>query len=264
MTLRNLYIGPKSRYLKSGTFDGFQYLTKDMEIVQVTSRGKKIIFILKRSDGVTVYLVSFLGMEGHWVYTPENHTSIILEIANIRKVGGRTIVSGNRYVYMDDTIHYGSIQAIVTEAEFKHVFKAVGPDFLRNTITIQDYTTVIRKPRLRNKDLASFLLDQSKFSGVGNYLRAEIMFEAKVAPQRLLGTLTDQEITLLHYYTIKIIRDSTEKGGLTIATYKAPNGNTGTYNHKVYSKDRDPAGNPVLKYKDKANRMVHWVPNIQV
>lgn len=263
-TLLNLYIAPQSRYAKTGTFAGMHYLTQNMEIMCISSRGKKMIIALKRSDGVIIYLVSFFGMEGRWLYKPENHVSIILEVATIRKLRNHTIISDRRTISYCDARRFGILEAVATQAEYDHVFKEVGPDLLYDQISVQDYAASIRGPRLAKKEICTWMLNQKYFSGVGNYLRAEILYESKVAPQRHLDTLTDQEIILLHANTIRIIRESFEKGGLTIATYRAPDGGIGTYNHKVYSKDRDPIGNPIVQYKCPEKRTVWWVPNIQV
>ena len=43
------------------------------------------------------------------------------------------------------------------------------------------------------KILKTFLLDQKKFSGVGNYIASEICARAKLLPTRIVGTLTKKD-----------------------------------------------------------------------
>ena len=43
------------------------------------------------------------------------------------------------------------------------------------------------------KILKAFLLDQKKFSGVGNYIASEICARAKLKPTRMVGTLTKKD-----------------------------------------------------------------------
>ena len=62
--------------------------------------------------------------------------------------------------------------------------------------------------RTPNKMIGILLLDQSFISGIGNYLRSEILYEANLSPKLLLKDFTKQQIKDLHKYCCKIPKDS--------------------------------------------------------
>ena len=51
----------------------------------------------------------------------------------------------------------------------------------------------MEQPRFRAKRLYALLLDQHFIAGLGNYLRSEILFDARLHPERKLSDLTNRE-----------------------------------------------------------------------
>jgi formamidopyrimidine-DNA glycosylase len=86
----------------------------------------------------------------------------------------------------------------------------LGPEILE--VKEQEFTEAIRsaKPRLK---LKSYLLDQSNFSGIGNAYIHDILFMARLHPERKLGTLTHEEIASLFQAIKGGLLPSAEKGG---------------------------------------------------
>lgn len=71
----------------------------------------------------------------------------------------------------------------------------LGPDAL--SLTKRDFQRVFDGVRGEGPALKAFLLDQSKFAGVGNLLGDEMMFRAGIHPQRGAGTLSSLERSTL-------------------------------------------------------------------
>lgn len=292
-------VNDKSRYFKSGGFPGQSLLSIPHEVVSIQSRGKKIIFTLKapfsskngnedkkNETKEYAYMISSLGMEGHWQYKEGKHSGIRFDIgiiqenknsnsssssSSVSNSSASTISSGKsssykteHYLYYDDSRHFGSLEVVKTPEEVKKLLKDVGPDLLQDYITIEQYYGVLTRPRLSSKTVMAFLLEQKYFSGVGNYLRSEILYACKLSPKRTLGSLKPEDIGNLYRNTLSILGESLRCGGLTIATYWDPEGRVGTFKVKVYGKDKDPHGNTVEQLKDEHGRTVHWVPQIQV
>ena len=260
-------ITEKSRYSKNGLslFDRLKY---PLEINQIVSRGKRIIFHCHHLDLLTqactpFWLVSFLGMEGRWQFVRGSHSGIEVQIGHT--IYTRPILRVRETtVYFNDTRHFGALIICTSEAELQASFSRIGPDLLADTITLEQYRVVARQKGLVNKEVAWFLMEQKYFSGVGNYLKAEILYASRLHPGRIMNTLTDTDLEKLYTSTLSIIHDSYRNGGLTIATYSDANGVIGKYQRKIYNKTVDPLGNPIIRQEFSDKRTTHWVPMLQV
>jgi DNA-formamidopyrimidine glycosylase len=231
-----------------GFSSDFKYFPCKLQ--SVSSKGKKIIFVFDK-----FLLGTTLGMEGHWGYSILNefrHTKLYLEFGDIK-------------LYYDDTRCFGTNVFIHTQEELNDFLKDVGIDLLRerHLVTQEKWNSEIKNPRIRNKSICDFLLEQKKFAGIGNYLRAEILYDAKINPFRTLENLSDSELVILRNSTFKIIDEAFRGKGLTIASYSTPNGAIGVFECKVYGKSEDPFGNPIMKSKTKGDRMIHYCPGVQ-
>lgn len=257
----------KSRYFKTGILQSEQ-LKYPLDIIQITSRGKRIIFHCRHLDHVTqvctpFWLVSFLGMEGRWQFVPGSHSGVEVTIGH--SIYTKPILRVREtIVYFNDTRHFGALIICTTLAELQTTFSRIGPDLLSDTITLENYVTVARQKGLSNKEVAWFLMEQKYFSGVGNYLKAEILYQSRIHPGRTMSTLNDRDLERLYNNTLSIIHDSYKNGGLTIATYADANGVTGKYERKIYNKQVDPLGNPIIRQEFSDKRTTHWVPGLQV
>ena len=107
-------------------------------------------------------------------------------------------------------------------------------------------------------------MEQKYFSGIGNYLRAEIMYRNKINPRKTLCSFTDSDIINLYNMIIKQMLIAYGSRGLTIKSYWDPEGNTGKCPLQVYNRKLDPFNNPIETFKDKSKRTVHWVPIVQI
>jgi len=59
----------------------------------------------------------------------------------------------------------------------------------------------------------SFLLDQKNVAGIGNVYIQDILFRAKLHPNRKISTLSEKEITLLHKTIREVLNNSIKLGG---------------------------------------------------
>jgi endonuclease-8 len=58
----------------------------------------------------------------------------------------------------------------------------LGPDPLNQAVSIGDLMAIFADRRFAGRALGGLLLDQGFVAGVGNYLRSEILYEARLAP----------------------------------------------------------------------------------
>jgi formamidopyrimidine-DNA glycosylase len=63
------------------------------------------------------------------------------------------------------------------------------------------------------RQIKPLLMDQKKIAGVGNIYADEILFEAKVRPDRRASTLGEEEIKRIHRETRRVLRRAIRTGG---------------------------------------------------
>ncbi len=62
--------------------------------------------------------------------------------------------------------------------------------------------------------LKARLLDQSRIAGIGNLLADEVLWQARISPQRRTGDLEAEELDELRRVLRRAIRDATRHGGV--------------------------------------------------
>lgn len=118
--------------------------------------------------------------------------------------------------------------------------------------------------------LSGLLLDQAFAAGLGNYLRSEILFHARIDPRRKLGDLAPSERRRLARSTVTIVRRSLETGGATnapsdVKRLKAAGHPRRVWRHYVFgqrSASCPRCGGSVRK-DELAGRRLYWCPECQ-
>lgn len=137
----------------------------------------------------------------------------------------------------------------------------LGPDILEIELTSHEWACIFAKNR--GKALHTLLLEQKIISGIGNYLKSDICYEARVLPSRKVSSLTEWEVEALRVAAHKIIRESYAYGGLTIKSYWSPDGSAGKYPARVYNRSVDNYGQRIV-YEKMGGRGTYYVPGYQV
>ena len=109
------------------------------------------------------------------------------------------------------------------------------------------------------------MMEQKYMSGIGNWLRAEILYKSRISPFRKLSELSDVDIQNLFRDSKHTIMDGFSLNGLTIQDYKDLNGNIGKYECLCYGRNTDNFGNKINNQtQDRTDRRYHWVPELQI
>ena len=107
------------------------------------------------------------------------------------------------------------IDVMDSESLHEHPYlRKLGPDLLKGV----DPETIAERSlfdQFRRKSFASLLLDQGFLSGVGNYLRTEILFDAQIHPKMRPMDLSDETIENFSKSALTITGRSYVSGGLT-------------------------------------------------
>jgi formamidopyrimidine-DNA glycosylase len=140
----------------------------------------------------------------------------------------------------------------------------LGPEPLE--VGLPDFASTLKTRRGRIKSL---LLDQTRIAGIGNIYADEMLFDARIHPERSASSLRADAVSRLLLSMKKILSLAIEAGGSTLADegYRDADGNAGDFQfaHKVYDREGEPClvcGTPI-KMKRIGGRSSHFCPKCQ-
>ena len=260
----------KSRYRDGLNFYDTLIPYLPIRVDKMTCKGKQIFFHLVRNYTVydescecKFYINITLGMEGRFIWEKDVHSNLWFELGDTNEKDKIRINILDSVLYFDDSRHFGNVN-IMNENGYEEKLSSIGPDLLTDDISNKEWLSKARNGRIKKKQICDYLMEQKYFSGIGNYLKAEILYAAKIKPDRTMGELSDDELLTILECSKNKIRESYQSNGLTIRSYIAPDGSKGNFERVVYGKERDPYGNEVVRNVFKDGRTTHWVPEIQI
>ena len=141
----------------------------------------------------------------------------------------------------------------------------VGPEPLAKDFTAQEFMQ--RFTRRAKTTIKAAILDQSVVAGVGNIYADESLWGAKIHPQRLVGSITEQEFVLLYHELREVMNLAVEKGGSSNHTYVNAEGKKGSYMDfaRVFRREGLPCPrcNTIIEKLRVAGRGTHICPHCQ-
>lgn len=197
------------------------------------------------------------GMSGQW--TAMKNDSHVAAIVWCDSQDGSGLFS----LKFRDPRHFGTIKFVNSPVQHTKKLASLGPDILNDPPTLDVF--VARFLKKNDRRIAEAMMDQSCVSGIGNYLRAEILYDAMVDPWRCVSDISSSEYKRLYDSTLCITKSAYESQGASIKTYRDVNNEKGSaqFIFKVYGKSVDPLGNKVCRREDVNGRMMHWCPEVQ-
>lgn len=142
-------------------------------------------------------------------------------------------------------------------SEITKTIDALGPDILTDEFSLDIWKRLLDTHKCKN--ITSFLTNQNIISGIGDYIKAEALYYAKISPLRKTGSLSETEQARL-FEGIRIIpRISYNKGGFGVNYYTSSDGLNGDYgkDFKIYGKPN------ADKIKTKDGHITYWDSNVQ-
>ena len=235
------------RYLKK-PIDGIEHIQSGVpiKVIGAGCHGKFLYWILEGDLSIW----NTLGLTGEWSNQKKKHSRVRIKI-------------DEKDIYYNDTRNFGTLKVVKGKKPLIQKLQSLGPDLLAEECTSEKF---IEQLRIKNsKTIVEALMDQSVVAGVGNYIKADSLWLAKISPHREVSSLSDSELSNLNKSIRKIMTTSFEMGGATIYTYKNFDGTTGEYGSRflVYNRKVDPDGNLIIKETTKDKRTTHWSPDVQ-
>jgi len=162
--------------------------------------------------------------------------------------------------------------AVLTPAdEAAHPFLCrLGPDVLDPSIGWRDLARRLTDQRFRNRALAILYLDQRFIAGIGNYLRSEILFAARLPVSVKPSQLAVRQRNQLARATLEIAQRSYATAGITlperqVRQLRALGLRRREYRFAVFGRAGDPClvcGTPVERHT-AASRRIYYCPVCQ-
>lgn len=198
-------------------------------IKQVKPRGKAMT--LAFSNGFS--LVTHNQLYGEWVVrktAPPSHRKALRVLIETAR--------GVAMLYSATDIHW--LPAHEVDAH-PYIMK-LGPDALDESTTITAVRARLVSKPFRNRSLAALLLDQGFIAGLGNYLRNDILFFARVQASVKPAQCADAELDALAHAIVEMPRQSFRTRGITndhalALDLKRQGWSFGRYRHWVFDRD---------------------------
>jgi len=161
-----------------------------------------------------------------------------------------------RIIYFNDVRGTGRV---VAWQDLDEALSDVGPDILSDEITLALWSEALKT----KEQICLNLVDQARVSGIGNYLRADIMYQAGVSPITPGTSLTETQLQKLFEAAKEITNKSFVDGGHSREAYYRLNGAKGVYRPLVYNQRLCPQGHAISFFTDKKRRTCYYCPLCQ-
>ncbi len=229
---------------------------RGQRIVDIRPRGKALL--TRFSGGRTLY--SHNQLYGVWQVARAGErpdTARSLRVALDSDAAAILLYSASDIALLDD--------AGVAAHPF---LQRLGPDILDPGLDAARVLAQLDRPQARRRSLAALLLDQGCFAGMGNYLRAEVLFDAGIAPQATPASLDDARRAALADALLRIPRLSYTTRGIEPAQgMRADHIHHGGQAFRFQVFDREGAPCPRCSHPVRrdtlAGRRLYWCPGCQ-
>lgn len=212
----------------------------------VTSKGKKIIFSF--SD---FYFISSPMLTGYWTHKENINSRICMRFEFF-----------NLY-YVDQT-NFGTFEICLNISPSHNTLNKLGKDYLREHVCFEEFLYYCSLVKYSKWKICRFLYDQEIFSGIGSYLKNEILYESKISPHRKMNTLNNIEISVLYRSIYFILNKSYEMNGRKENSGEYPLGTKGNYEPSIHGKNKTTNNESVIKEKSSSYGSTYWCPSVQL
>ncbi len=181
-------------------------------VERVVSHGKHLIGYIAGD----CYFHSHLMMWGRWqTFTSvkrRGRKSATLDLPDKdRRERARIVVEGGAAILLSAPIFNAGEGDPYEQIE---ILATLGPAALpyRGRFDAREFQRRLLLPQHRRETIGAALLNQQIVAGLGNYLRAEILFACKLNPWLTVGELTKRHLTALTRTIPQLTRDAYERG----------------------------------------------------
>jgi endonuclease VIII len=195
-------------------------------VVRVHARSKAML--TEFSNGLVLY--SHNQLYGEWVLHKAGESLLKRQVRLVMHTAQHQVVlySATDFAWLQ------------SGQEHAHPYIAkLGPEVLDAEVSARHIAQ--RLAQFPRRVIADALLDQHVLAGLGNYLRADILFVARVDPLRKIGSLTAAEVLRIAKACKLLTQRSVQRAGVTRpwAQYLATRSGLGYEAARFYAFDRE-------------------------
>ena len=211
---------------------GFNYF-KSSKMKVINNKGKFIYIIL--ANGQSLWIT--LGLTGELSREKNKYTRIKFN-------------TNYGSFYLNDMRNFGTFSIHTTNESLDRKLRKLGPDPLTYEFTYNSFIRSLDKQN-KNQNIGNVLMKQDFIAGIGNYLRAEVLYLAGISPYCKLRNIPEWYYRQLYLVICKEV--------LRVYTRQKKKGLYANY-FRVYRQSKDPKGRRVIGEKFKNNRTMWWSP----
>ncbi|MBB83511.1 MAG: endonuclease VIII [Deltaproteobacteria bacterium] len=232
---------------------------EDARVVSVRPRGKAML--IGFDNGLTLY--SHNQLYGRWYVRKAG------SLPKTRRQLRMAIETQDRWALLYSA---SEIDVLDEVGLSMHPYLAkLGPDVLDPTLEAATISARLEDRRFQRRGLGALLLDQSFVAGLGNYLRSEIAFEARLHPDQRPLDLDPADRRRLARATLKMARRAYETKGVTLprsqaAALRRAGQSWSRARHWVFARARQSCrrcDDTIVRF-DLAGRRIYVCPTCQV
>ena len=210
--------------------------------------GQKIIKVLRRSKYILIYLkndyvmIAHLGMSGKFIIK-NNYSKDFLKTSYYSNEFSSKhnhlefFFSNNLKVIYNDPRRFGFfLLDKISKLDVNKFLSKLGPEPLGKDLK-KDY--LILKTKATQRTIKTLLMDQRFISGIGNIYANEILFLAKIKPNKISSKLSLVDIGRLHPSIGKVLKRALKLGGSSIKDFKSSVGEKGRFQNEFKVYDRE-------------------------
>tara|TARA_Y100000996_G_scaffold212318_1_gene166746 strand:+ start:927 stop:1751 length:825 start_codon:yes stop_codon:yes gene_type:complete len=236
------------------------HLNSKNQITIIDALSKSKAIILRLDDGHSI--ISHNQLYGKWTFNlpktvPKTNRQLRIEFITDKK-------AVRLWSATDISLHK-------SDRENLHPYiKKLGPDILDIATTSETIFRRLQNKKYQNRALGSILLDQSFISGLGNYLRSEILFFSELNHNQRSSMLNEKQKEKLSLAIKEVsIRAYKQKGKtidfISIGSVFGNIANFKRMKHMVFSRDGKPCllcSNTIIKVI-QSSRRIYVCPTCQ-
>ena len=209
---------------------------------------QKVIKVLRRSKYILIYLnndyviIAHLGMSGKFLIK-NNYSKDFLKTSyyynefSTKHNHLEFFFSNNLKVIYNDPRRFGFfLLDKVSKLDVNKFLSKLGPEPLGKDLK-KDY--LILKSKATQRTIKNLLMDQRFISGIGNIYANEILFLAKIKPNKISSKLNLIDIGRLHSSIGKVLKRALKLGGSSIKDFKSSVGQKGRFQNEFKVYDRE-------------------------
>jgi len=289
--MKNKYIESinilKGRYKTHKPFELYNKIRNNLplKVLDIKSKGKFMYFILEDD----FYIFSTLGLRGGWTYKLNNNSKKVgdykfpnlldyISKENYEKYHKVSINNLNiefklkdsdKIVYYYDSLSFGTLKVIDNKEELEKKLNTLGPDIMDQSTSLDIFIEQLTKKNNLDKFIGNVIMNQKVISGIGNYLRSDILWLSRISPFRKVKDLSEKELKTIYNNSRKLTWENYNlKKGLKNKIIQKKDIFPHDFNRNffVYMCEKDIYDNIVIVenlYEGSVQRKIYWCPKYQ-